>query len=360
MKGDCGVDDLLSDLSFQKWVLHQDAESGLFWEKWVREHPGCKGTVAEATIILKTLKFNESSLSEKESDQLLQRIRYTNASGNTSGAPKTIVRPISSRVEQLQYQQSRRKSTIRTFMGYAAVLATALAFALSIHFLSGNQKKGAGPQLVEKVNNKGQKAAIFLPDGSKVMLNSSSTIRYPKQFSEDVREVYLKGEAFFEVTTGSRPFIVQTDKLAARVLGTSFNVNAFPDSKEHSVSLVTGKVELHPADADQQYLILEPGEKGKIESVAGKLVKTGFDYEEEVGWKEDVLIFKDVPLEEALKRIEKWYGVEFVTDEVPKEDHYVTGRFARESLHNVLLSIGFTAKFKYQLKGNKVYITFHQ
>lgn len=360
MKGDCGVDDLLSDLSFRKWVLHQDEESGRFWEKWVSDHPDRKGTVAEAGSILKTLKFSESSLSEQETDELLQRIRHTNASGEKSSSAKAIVRPISSRAEQLQYQQSRRKSSVRTYMGYAAVLAAALVFALTIHFFSGNQTNDAGQQLVEKVTNKGQKASLSLPDGSRVMLNASSTIRYPKQFTEDAREVYLKGEAFFEVTTSSKPFIVHTDKLAARVLGTSFNVMAFPDSREHSVSLVTGKVELHPSGPEQQYIILEPGEKGKIESVAGKLVKTDFDYEEEVGWKEDLLIFKDLPLEEALTRMEKWYGVEFVTEEYPEQEHYVTGRFANESLHTVLLSIGFTAKFKYELKGNKVYITFHQ
>ncbi|WP_225000078.1 FecR family protein [Cesiribacter sp. SM1] len=358
MRGDRGVDDLLSDLSFRNWVLHQDDESGVYWKKWLAENPGKKETIAQARIILESLQFDEKSLSEKESEQLLKRIKNTNALGGKTKPAEAVVKPISSRAEQLQYEQSRRKSSMRTLLGYAAVLAGALIVALSIHLLSGNWKNDAGPKLVEKVNNKGQKATFFLPDGSKVVLNSSSTLMYPKEFKDDVREVYLKGEAFFDVTKGTRPFIVRTDKLAARVLGTTFNINAFPDTKEQSVSLVTGKVEVRTTVDDQQHLILEPGEKGKINSTAGSLTKTAFDYEEEVAWKEGILLFKDLPLKEALGRMERWYGVEFAKGKFPEKDYHVTGRFDNESLENVLRSIGFTIKFEYRIEKNKVHLTF--
>ncbi len=360
MRGDCAVDDLLSDQSFRNWVLYQDAASGVFWETWLIENPGKKETVAQARTILKTLQFDEGNLSEKESDQLLKRIKDTNALGGKTNAGGAVVRPISSRVEQLQYEQSRRKSSMRSLMGYAAVLAGALIFTLSFYLLSGNWRNDAGPKLIEKVNNKGQKATFFLPDGSKVVLNSSSTLKYQKEFKDDIREVYLKGEAFFDVTKSSKPFIVHTDKLAARVLGTSFNVNAFADTKEHSVSLVTGKVVVHASVDDQKHLILEPGEKGKIDSTTGGLIKTAFDYEEEIAWKEGVLFFKDLPLKQALDRMEKWYGVEFVEGKFPEKDYHVTGRFDNESLENVLRSIGFTIKFEFKIEKNKVHLTFHQ
>lgn len=357
MKGDRGVNDLLQDLSFRKWVLHQDTEAGSFWENWVLENPEKKETVALARIMLKSLQFDEKELSEEESYQLLKRIKETNATRDKTNDRGAIVRPISSRVEQLQYQQNRRKSSMRNLMRYAAVLAGALVFALSVHLWSGYWKKEAEVQLVEKVNRKGQKAILFLSDGSKVMLNAASTLRYPKEFEGNIREVYLEGEAFFEVSESSRPFIVRTNQLAVRVLGTSFNVNASSDTREHAVSLVTGKVELHPADGNQQYLILSPGEKGKVSSAAGGLVKASFDYEEEIAWKEGVLLFKDIPLAEALNRIEKWYGVEFSTADLPLQDYHVTGRFDNESLGNVLLSISFTTKINYKIEGNKIILT---
>lgn len=360
MNSDHDVNDLLSDVSFRNWVLHQDSESGLFWKNWLIQNPGKKEAVAEARIILKSLQFNESKLSEKESAQLLKRIKDTNASREKNNSRKAIVRPINNRVKQTQHQQNRRKSSVPYLFRYAAILIVALIFALSVHLVVVYWKNEAGVQLVEKVNEKGQKATLFLSDGSVVVLNASSTLLYPKEFTGDTRGVYLKGEAFFKVTRSSKPFIVKTDKLEAKVLGTSFNVNAFPGTQEPSVSLVTGKVMINSSEDDQQYLMLEPGEKGKIDHAAGKLVKTIFDYEEEIAWKEGVLLFKDLPFEEALSRMEQWYGVEFITDHMPQQDYYVTGRFDKESLENVLQSIGFTIAFNYRIEGNKVYLTFNK
>lgn len=366
LNNDCGndiVDNLLSDESFRNWVLNPDSESDLFWKSWLTQNPEKKEAVKQARIIFQSLQFEESRLSDKESSFLLRRIKNTNAFREERNSEETIVRQLNDCNNNIQ--QNRGITPFRYLLRYTAILGGAIIFALSVHLISGGMENESGvqqvegAQYIERVNSRGQKATLFLPDGSLVTLNSSSKLVYPKEFKNDIREVYLRGEAFFEVQKDSKPFIVKTDDLEARVLGTSFNVRALPDKEEYSVSLVTGKVLVSPSEGDQGSLMLEPGEKGERDSRAATLVKTEFDSEQELAWKEGILFFKNLPFEEALHRIEEWYGVDLVMiGQVPGKGSNITGRFDNESLENVLKSIGFTVRFDYQINGNKVYLNF--
>ena len=357
---DCGnsiVDDLLSDTSFRNWVLNPESESDLFWRGWLMQNPGKKEAVKQARVLVQSLQFEESRLSDKESSLLLRRIKNTNAFREEKSSEETIVRQLNDGNNNIQ--QKRGITPFRYLLRYTAILGGAIIFALSAHLLSGGTVNESGVQYIERVNNRGQKATLFLPDGSLVTLNSSSKLVYPKEFKNDVREVYLRGEAFFEVKKDSKAFIVKTDDLEARVLGTSFNVRALPDKEEYSVSLVSGKVMVSPSEGNQESLILDPGEKGERDSRAATLIKTEFDSAQELAWKEGILFFKNLPFEEALHRIEEWYGVDLVIiGQVPGKGSNITGRFDNESLENVLKSIGFTVRFDYQINGNKVYLNF--
>lgn len=352
------LNDLLSDLSFRRWVLKSASEQNLFWENWLLQNPEKKEKVKQARIILKSLQFKESELSHQESSDLLKRIKDTNTSREECKSRETIVIPIHERTPNINKKNKKRKVPMGYLLRYAAILGGALVFAFSINLILKSFSYGTGTYLVEKKNDKGQKSIIYLPDGTVVNLNSSSKLIYPNRFEKDEREVFLEGEAFFEVTKSKKPFIVKTDQIITKVLGTSFNIKTTPDHEEHSVSLITGKVLVYPSKDITQQLILKPGEKGKMKGKRGILLKTKFDMDQEVGWKNGILLFREQPFKEAFTRIEDWYGVEFVLDHAPREDYLVTGRFVNEPLKNVLASIGFAMKFDHQIKGKKVYLNF--
>ena len=359
-ENDKDIDDLLSDDSFRAWVLSPDPEMNLFWKNWLVQNPEKEAKVKEARILVKTLQYKEGKLTEDRSARLFERIKKTNEKKGKKASNGAKIRPLNDNVHNVQ--QGQKKAPIRHLSRYAAILTGALVFAFSVHLLPGERSHEKKVEIVEKINERGQKATIFLPDGSIVTLNSASKLVYPKVFAKDMRKVYLQGEAFFEVSKAGKPFIVETDYLNARVLGTSFSVKAYPVSEESSVSLLTGKVAVYPAESNQPHqaqLVLQPGEKGSLNAKKATLVKTNYDYYEEIAWKDGVLLFRNTPLKEAIARMELWYGLEFVFDHLPEgEEYYVTGRFDNESLQNVLKSISFTVKFDYQIKRNKIYLNF--
>lgn len=212
---------------------------------------------------------------------------------------------------------------------------------------------------VEKSNPAGKKTLIHLPDGSKVYLNSESTLRFAKQFISN-RQVYLEGEAYFEVAKDSiHAFTVQTDSILTRVLGTAFNIRSFPDEEIVSVALASGSIETHIQGQDQKE-ILVPGQ-GLAVSKGEERTTRIFDADLHAirYWTEGVLHFDQISFSKLIRILERWYGVEIqVRGEVPQGSGF-TGTFKnQENLINVLDAIQFSEPFQYQSKDKKVIITF--
>ena len=151
---------------------------------------------------------------------------------------------------------------------------------------------------------------LVLSDGSEVWLNATSRLRFPFNFSGDKREVYLDGEAYFQVTKNdAKPFIVHTSRTDIQVLGTSFNVNAYGDGLTRT-SLVSGAVVSSAAGKEVQ---LKPGQEAIYSSEKGYKV-TDFDDSEVLAWMKGVYIFHNTPLSEIASVIERWYGIQVVFD----------------------------------------------
>ncbi len=137
---------------------------------------------------------------------------------------------------------------------------------------------------------KGGQYRLVLPDGSKVWLNSASSLKYPTVFNGKERIVELIGEGYFEIKENkAKPFIVKADKEEIRVLGTQFNVNAYPDEPSQKTSLLEGSVKIHDK-------ILKPGQA----FLNGKIVFT--DLQKDIAWKNGVFNFNDATVEEAMRR----------------------------------------------------------
>ncbi len=208
-----------------------------------------------------------------------------------------------------------------------------------------------------KQTKKGEKLNVTLPDGTTIRLNSSTELRIPSNYSTAKdRLVQLDGEAFFSVSKfEGKPFKVITEGVTTEVLGTSFNVNVNPDTGNTTVAVVTGKVKVSTKRSD---ILLYPSEMTAVSKESINLKKVIFDYDEVIGWNDNLLVFNDVEFDDVVASLEEWYGVEFVIEGQPESDATYNGRFENISLQYVLEGLGFSSSFQYEIKGKTVFLKF--
>jgi transmembrane sensor len=258
-----------------------------------------------------------------------------------------------------------RRSHLAWYSGIAAGLL--LLLALGGYWRYGRQQK-APVVLSQLVTDKRMRSQILLPDGSRVWLNAGSKLDYPEQFAAgQPREVTLAGEAFFVVQPDAeRPFRVHTKTFQIRVLGTSFNVRAYPLEDSAVASLVQGSVEVVLNDASKQVVSLKPNEKltvpahpaaGETENIAtvhtppviykSKLTTLQDSIITETAWVQNKLAFKHLQLDKVVVMLEQWYGVEINFSNNRKKQLYFTGVFESESLEEVLNALETTLSFSW-------------
>lgn len=166
----------------------------------------------------------------------------------------------------------------------------------------------------EKVTMAGERSILTFQDGTRITLNAESVLRYPTGSKSKIWEVYLYGEAYFEVHHDtSRYFVVHTGKLKTSVLGTKFNINAFPEDNTITVSLVSGKVQVSKNEngLEEGLVVLEPKQQLLYNKENNISAFSQFDYQKAVGWKDNTLKFDDEPLEKVFVKLERAYGVKF-------------------------------------------------
>jgi transmembrane sensor len=156
----------------------------------------------------------------------------------------------------------------------------------------------------------GEHAKIMLSDGTKIWLNAGSRLKYPVKFKGDTREVYLTGEAFFDVAKDKKhPFIIHTDKMDTKVLGTSFNVQAYPDHATQEVSVLTGRVNVK-STVTEENVYVTPGQKVVFKSKSNKLqAYTDIPLNSISLWRKNIIVFEDAPLPEVIATINRKYNV---------------------------------------------------
>jgi transmembrane sensor len=354
--GQYTVEDFVCDPNFRKWVLKPDPDINFFWERWLIKNPRKYEEVKEARMLVKSLYFKEGHINELQKEDLLKRIRLTNQLSHQRNSAESKLRTLPH--TNLEYGIDGR--WYEYFVRYAAVISGILIFALSLKFTNWPEpsQELEIPQ-IEYMNEIGQKK-IKLEDGSTIILNAGSRITYPERFSDGQREVFLSGEAFFEVVNDkSKPFVVKTNNLITRVLGTSFNLKAVEGSNAHIVSLLSGKLEVLPDQHSGEAFMLEPGEQIAIDNHTGDIVKSAFDADLVTLWKDGILYFKDTPFTEVVSVLEKWYGVNIEVEKLPGNGLPVTGRFEGEYLSNVLQSISFSLKFRFEINDKNVKLIFN-
>ena len=218
---------------------------------------------------------------------------------------------------------------------------------LSAYLLQIKNTDVVEARMMEIRTNPGMTTAFVLPDGTNVSLNSGSVLRYPEFFSEDKREVELIGEAFFDVTKDpNKRFVVKTTgDERVEVLGTSFNMEAFPGDSILSTTLLEGKVRFV---SDTGSVQMNPGEKLVYNNKTSKAKLTKTNGEAETAWKYGKIIFDNTPFNEVLRMLSKRFNVDFVVKNEKYRKDSFTGTFSTQRLEQVLDVFSISSKIKWR------------
>lgn len=197
---------------------------------------------------------------------------------------------------------------------------------------------------------------VVLSDGTKVWLNASSAIKYPTQFSADSRTVYLTGEAFFDVTKdANRPFIVSTNDMEIEVLGTSFNVMAYPEDNLVEATLVTGEVKVKTSNSN---CVLKPGKQAKLDRNLESLKEVPVNTDLYTSWKDGKYIFEYVNIETVMTKLSRWYGMNITFQNEKDKNFHFTGTLHKyDDIRQTLHIIELATNVKFEIKENEVLVS---
>ena len=199
---------------------------------------------------------------------------------------------------------------------------------------------------------KGGKYQITLPDGSKVWLNSVSSLRFPAIFNGEERNVELKGEAYFEVAKNKeKPFVVKTNDMNVIVTGTEFNVMAYSDENYSATTLVEGSVRVSSPNSD---IVLKPGEQ-VVSNEGAKLKKSLADVELNIAWKNGLFQFNDSDMRTVMNQISRWYDVSIEYKGGVPEKHF-GGYISRESKLSQVLKMLELSGVKFKIEEKKIIV----
>ena len=197
---------------------------------------------------------------------------------------------------------------------------------------------------------------LIFSDGTKVWLNSDSKITYPLVFSGNARKVILTGEAYFEVAKDAKkPFTVQFMSSSVTVLGTSFNIRAYPEEKQSQTTLAEGSVRIYSPGSS---MLLKPGEQAEVNALSGGMVKRGVEVKSFTSWKDGRFVFEQQPLEDIMRTLERWYDIRVIFKDEGAKRISLSGNMKRYGdFSQVMKMLQMTGDVRFELHGNDVYIT---
>jgi transmembrane sensor len=329
--------DFAKDVDFLKWVKHpqQDESLNRFWQDWLRHHPTKQEEIDDAKELIYAVLEQKYIPGNAKQREVWHRINET-----------------LSQSAQVTYDEQKSIPVWKTWMLKAAsiVLIGTVAFiSWTIYDQPDKQDVGNDQENVDLLLYENREAAaktIFLSDGTSILLQPGTSLKYPKVFRGDLREVYLTGEAFFEVKKDpERPFIVHANELVTRVIGTSFTIRNI-DHEDVLVRVKTGKVSVFKEQTDDNMkkeaatlegVVLTANQqvlyareqmkltKSLVEDPAVLVPLTKLDFE-----------FTDTPIREVFQRIENSYGVDIVYDEEALSSCFLNASLTDVTLYDKL------------------------
>jgi transmembrane sensor len=358
------------NIALEQIIRHIDgtADSGdrLAVEVWIgsdQHHAVYFNKIKEAWLDLKQEQRIEPGWVDNDWQQVLARIKTAKAEKEKMGLESSIT----------WYK------TTWTRVAAVVVLLLSVAGAYWVGQSSSTSVDRERTVYNEMVVPQGEKSSLVLSDGTRICVNASSKLRFPNRFGGKSREVWLDGEAFFEVAKNrTKPFYVHTNGLNIKVLGTKFNVKAYSNENIIETTLVEGLVALsknQPGEAKDKEVYLHPNHKAfylknktivvteelkreVVEPLEERkiIISKPIQVEPSTSWKEGKLVFDDETLESIAKKLERRYDVTIeINDDVLKEIHY-GGVLKNVSVEQAITAIQRTTGFQYTMTGNHIVI----
>ncbi|MBK5723130.1 FecR family protein [Dysgonomonas sp. Marseille-P4677] len=377
--------DFLNDDEFLKWQLYKSIEQEEYWIDYVKRNPECEDAFEQAIEKFSKIKLNRKKLSDEETEKLYNKIVHSS---------------------QLRLEQKKKLKYYWTAAAVVIVLITSAVFTRLVNEQQHNNTSNpdlvitgevmpekdiqliSGSRIVNIDQNAdlslnaqgeisvlkesevkestyntaevnrlvvpyGKRSTLLLPDGTKVWLNSGTELEFPSNFETKERRIHVKGEIFIDVAENKNmPFYVQTPKLTVRVYGTTFNVSSYADSEE-SVVLVDGKVEIQ---AGSKILSLNPGELFSINQ--NKITHEKVDVNGYISWKDGFFIFNKIPISVILKKIGRYYNVNFNDSELKLSTKTCSGKLIlSEDFEQVMDIICVISNTTYSRSDNTILIS---
>lgn len=385
---------LLYDRMFILWILAPTEEINAYWEKWINKHPEELSALAEATQIIKSLEINKHELTNTESCILYTRLKislknnkkkqiylffkyaaacvillcitgtwvlfYEKENNNNTPVDKLVTITFGTESQQTEVElilNNQKKITI------ANESTIKLDKRGEIHVddvqqeeiaLTNNEMNQAVLELNTLTVPNGRRSSLVLADGTKVWLNSGTTLRFPSAFNESTRTIYVEGEIYLEVVKDmSCPFHVKTSLMDICVLGTSFNVTAYGNEVTQSVVLVEGSVEV--SNNTEQRNQIYPAEMLVLQH--DKMIVSKVNVYDYTSWKDGVFQFEEKSLNYVIQRLSRYYRLNFVCE--PDIQNYVcTGKLVLfDNIANVMTTLVESFPISYEIQDETIKIS---
>lgn len=290
---------------------------------------------------------NSSDENREEFYRLKNLIALTGSTLHTQKASENELSGILAQIRQRS--RSRTMNMILQVSKYAAAIIVAVL--LTRLFLTPELPAVAEKQWLEISTSSGQTTEMTMPDGTKVWMNSLTTLKYPTNFENNNREVLLSGEAYFKVERNENaPFTVRTAGYNVKVLGTSFNVSAYPNDKVSKTVLVEGKIEL-TNNTGTEIKTLNPGQLFTFDTVKKSFSVSQVSTDYYTSWKEGYFAFDHESLESISAKLERIYAVKISIPDQKIRDISFTGTIMKNKpLEQILRIIELTAPIKVNLE----------
>ncbi len=379
------TEEFVLDDDFMHWVLHPDEESDRFWEEFLLRYPEKKEEVEEAAYIIRSIRAVEPLVPSRElkydfsKKQVVQnpmgkigrrliRIAAVFVLIVTLGGVSYYFRYYREKfpIELVKGELTEKgkvilpDGTVSEFETKETRIQQTVMGELTINddtvLLRGKEVESGEPAMAQVIIPYGKRSEIILADGTKIWLNAGSTLSYPVRFTGNSREVYLSGEAFFEVSTDrSKPFYVITGDLRIKVTGTRFNVTSYNNDIVTQAVLVEGRIEAAKNRLFGRSVELSPGERIVYDRKENKIKKDKVDTELYTSWVNGYLILENEPVEEIFKKLERYYDKKIVAEGLSGQYRFTGKLNLAEDLEKVLKNVAFSASFTVENKDG-VYI----
>jgi len=388
--------DFLGDESFLRWLSNPTQEDTDFWNGFLKKHPYKRDEIKEATLIFNLFYSRENKLALTEQYELWKRIQDESKTVKQSLLPTflkyaavLVFAFFSGAISYYIYQHTATQNHFQLAetipaKGEAMIILSdgsrvpldkqmsEISYSKNGEQLIVNndtikQKSGSQTESMNKVIiSYGKKSMIVLSDGTKVWLNAGSQLIYPAVFNGNTRQVTLMGEAFFDVIKNPQnPFIVRASDVSVQVLGTRFDISAYPDDKIIQTVLEEGKVNLKYSEKGilgREYIVeMQPNQMVEFDKTSGKANSKMVDVSKYISWKDGMLEFEKVDLGRALMQVERFYNVKIHLDDLEIGTYKLSGKLdLKDEPEEVLNVIKLTVPIDWQKKSNGDFVIIHK